>query len=79
MLALAQYIHIFMPLFLPGFTRAAIRHEQKVFEVNTKLADSAASVYAGEPSVQLEESWNQLLQCTNLQSYGRYKPVLPSF
>ena len=46
-----------------AFTRDAVRYEERVFEVNPKLADSSARIYAGQPSPELDDAWNYLLRC----------------
>jgi len=56
-----------------AFTRDAVRYEQRVFEVNPKLADSSARIYAGQPSPELDDAWNYLLQCIIPSSWRRGK------
>lgn len=56
-----------------AFTRDAVRYEQRVFEVNPKLADSSARIYAGQPSPELDDAWDYLLQCIIPSSWHRDK------
>jgi hypothetical protein len=60
---------------LTVFTKDAVRYEQKVFEFNPRLAQSSARTYAGEPSQELEDAWNQLLQCTSPTCLSHWKTL----